>query len=497
MNKPIISIRGVHKRFPGVHALDNVSLDFYPGEVHALVGENGAGKSTLIKIIAGIYPLEEGEYLIGGENANIVSAADAIRKGISVVYQELSLVEDISVAENLLYGRLPHTKAGIIRWKDAYREAQEILSELGLNISPQIPLRFLSTAQKQLVEIGKAISRNAKVIILDEPTSSLPKKEIDTLFKIIHILKSKGIAVVYVSHKMEELFAITDRITILRDGKWVETRKTSEMTEKAIIASMVGRDLINMYNRSDTKKGDLVLEVEHVSNHLVNDVSFHIRAGEIVGFSGLLGAGRSEIARAVFGLDSRTGSVKICGHKLSNRNPRLAKQLGAGFMSEDRKNEGIFSELNVSDNITIAGLTKYANRIGHINFRTETKAADQAINMLRIKTPSGKQCIAKLSGGNQQKALLARWLINEDLKLLIIDEPTRGIDVGAKAEIYSIMDKLTQQGIAICMISSEMPELLGMCDRIYIVNNGRIVGECDRQNATQEYLMQCAVAQGG
>lgn len=493
MAEPIIRIRNMHKWFPGVHALDNAQLDLYPGEVHALVGENGAGKSTLIKILAGVYDFSEGEYFFQGKPAAIRTPSQAIEQGISVIYQELNLVEGISVAENVFIGNLPKTHSGRILWKELYQKTQAILDELELDVSPQTKVPYLSTAQKQLVEIGKALSHNVKVIVMDEPTSALTNKEIASLFRIIKDLRAKGVAILYISHKMDEIFSIADRTTVYRDGRWIQTDATANLTEQQIISAMVGRELRDMYPKTPSRIGKEVLRVEGLCAERIQDISFHVRAGEIVGFSGLMGAGRSEVAKAVFGINPRAaGQIFIDGQQLPANDPVAAKNMGIGFMSEDRKLEGNLGNMSVADNMTIASLKKYS-RHGLMLKALELKDVKKQIDNLSIKTPSEKQLIVKLSGGNQQKVLLARWLIKEDLKVLIIDEPTRGIDVGAKAEIYSIIDKLTKKGLAICMMSSELPELLGMCDRIYVMREGRITGEFDRDNVSQESLMKAAI----
>lgn len=493
MAEPIISIRNMHKWFPGVHALNGVKLDLYPGEVHALVGENGAGKSTLIKIIAGVYDFTEGEYLFQGKPAEIKTPMQAIERGISVIYQELNLVESISIAENIFIGRLPKTGSGRIKWQELFRKTKEILDELRLDVSPGMKVQYLSAAQKQLVEIGKALSHNAKVIVMDEPTSALAPKEIASLFEIIRSLREKNVAVVYISHKMNEIFEITDRITIYRDGRWIKSDLTQNFTEQSIIEAMVGRELREMCPKSSSKLGDVVLEVKGLCADRIKDIDFNVRAGEIVGFSGLLGAGRSEVAKAVFGINPRTaGSVRVSGCEVPPNDPCQAKRMGIGFMSEDRKLEGNIGNMGVADNMTIASLRDFS-RHGRMLKGKEDQQVRQQIKQLKIKVSSPKQLIVKLSGGNQQKVLLARWLIKQNLKVLIIDEPTRGIDVGAKAEIYAILDNLTKQGMAICMMSSELPELLGMCDRIYVMRGGQITGEFDRDNATQESLMKAAI----
>lgn len=491
--EPIIRIKNLHKWFPGVHALNGVQFDLYPGEVHALVGENGAGKSTLIKVIAGIHDFTEGSYEYDGKEANFSKPADAINAGVSVIYQELNVVEGISVAENIFFGQLPRDRMGRMHWKELNQKTEEILKRLHLNVSPKMRVAYLSTAQKQMVEIGKALSHNAKVIVMDEPTSALAPREIKALFEIIQSLKEQNIAVIYISHKMDEIFEISDRVTVMRDGQWVSTRPTAELTPQEVIATMVGRDLSDMYPRTPTEIGETVLSVEGLTTEKVRNISFSIRAGEIVGFSGLMGAGRSEMARGVFGADQRlAGSVKICGKEIPRNSTSAAKMMGVGYMSEDRKSQGNLGNMSVAKNITISSIRNFM-RHGRLNTSLERAEVQKLIDAIKIRTPSQEQLIVKLSGGNQQKTLLARWLIDENLKLLIIDEPTRGIDVGAKAEIYRLIDELTKRGLAVCMISSEMPEILSMCDRIYVMRKGQICGEFTHEEASQEKLLACAI----
>lgn len=489
---PILDIRGMHKFFPGVHALKGVDLALYPGEVHALVGENGAGKSTLIKIISGVYDYSQGEYYLNGQPAQIKTPIDAISQGISVIYQELNLVPCLSISENVFFGRLP-AKGGKVQWKKLHEQTAEYLRQVGLHVDPRMKLQYLSVAQQQLVEIAKAISLNAKIIIMDEPTSALSPKEIDSLFKVIAQLKAQGVAIAYVSHKLDEIFAISDRITILRDGASMGMVPTSEIDQQTLIERMVGRKMSDMFPNKDPHIGETVLEVKNMSSERVHDLSFYVRRGEIVGFSGLMGAGRTEMTRALFGIDRRTsGTVILDGKELPNHDPVAAKNAGMGYVVEDRKDYGILPNLSVRKNMTISSLHQISKGI-HLLKRKETKDVTEMVEKLSVKTPSLEQLISKLSGGNQQKVLLARWLINENLKLLIIDEPTRGIDVGAKSEIYSLMNQLASEGLAILMVSSELPEILGMCDRIYVMKDSRITGEFDRADASETALLEKAI----
>ena len=490
--QPIIEIKGMHKVFPGVHALKGVDLALYPGEVHALVGENGAGKSTLIKIISGVHDYTRGEYYINGELQNIKTPMEAIGKGISVIYQELNLVPTLSIGENVFFGRLP-AKNGRVLWKQLYQDTRKYLEMVGLFVDPEMKLQYLSVAQQQLVEIAKAISLDAKVIIMDEPTSALSPKEIESLFKVVEWLKSRGVAILYVSHKLDEIFALSKRISIFRDGASVGTVMTADINQQQLIERMVGRKMSDMFPNKNPQIGDTILSVEHMSSEKVQDLSFYVRKGEIVGFSGLMGAGRTEMTRALFGIDRRTsGSVKLEGKELPNFDPAAACKSGMGYLVENRKDFGILPQLSIAKNMTISSLEQIS-KFGHVNQNKEKQDVQKLIDEIHIKTPSMEQLISKLSGGNQQKVLLARWLIKENLKLLIIDEPTRGIDVGAKAEIYSLMNQLASQGLAILMVSSELPEILGMCDRVYVMKEGKITAEVDRADASETVLLSHAI----
>ena len=490
--QPIIEIKGMHKVFPGVHALKGVDLALYPGEVHALVGENGAGKSTLIKIISGVHDYTRGEYYINGELQDIKNPMEAIGKGISVIYQELNLVPTLSIGENVFFGRLP-AKNGRVLWKQLYQDTRKYLEMVGLFVDPEMKLQYLSVAQQQLVEIAKAISLDAKVIIMDEPTSALSPKEIESLFKVVEWLKSRGVAILYVSHKLDEIFALSKRISIFRDGASVGTVMTEDINQQQLIERMVGRKMSDMFPNKNPQIGDTILSVEHMSSEKVQDLSFYVRKGEIVGFSGLMGAGRTEMTRALFGIDRRTsGSVKLEGKELPNFDPAAACKSGMGYLVENRKDFGILPQLSIAKNMTISSLEQIS-KFGHVNQNKEKQDVQKLIDEIHIKTPSMEQLISKLSGGNQQKVLLARWLIKENLKLLIIDEPTRGIDVGAKAEIYSLMNQLASQGLAILMVSSELPEILGMCDRVDVMKEGKITAEVDRADASETVLLSHAI----
>lgn len=492
-NAPLVALRDIHKRFPGVYALKGVSLEITAGKVVALMGENGAGKSTLIKIISGAYPDFEGEYLIGGESAEITKPLDAISKGISVIYQELNLVKEISIAENIFFGRLPHTKGKRILWKELIERSELLLRRVGLDICPKTKVGRLPIAQQQLVEIAKALSLDAKVIIMDEPTSALSPKEISNLFELVESLKREGVGILYVSHKLDEIFKIADSVTVFRDGTLIGHYPIGELDHDRLISMMVGRDLTDMYPKTIHPAGKRILEVSDLSTEHIHDVSFDVACGEIVGFSGLMGSGRTELARALIGADTRTsGTIRVSERVLEPNSPSKARSIGLGLIPEDRKHDGIFTNLDVLSNISIVSLRSLLKGLS-IDRRQEYSKVGSIVNQIRVKTPSVNQLISKLSGGNQQKAILARWLMNKDLKVLIIDEPTRGIDVGAKSEIYALIDNLAREGLAIVMMSSELPEILGMCDRIYVMKDGRINGEFARQEATEQKLLAKAI----
>lgn len=490
---PILEVKNIHKYFPGVHALKGVHFNLFPGEVHALVGENGAGKSTLIKVLAGIYSYDEGEYTIMGKPAGIYLPADAIQKGIGVIYQELNSVRNLSVAENIFFGRLP-AKNGIVLWKQLYADTQQYLDQVGLNVKPQTRVHYLSIAQQQLVEIAKAISLKAKVIIMDEPTSALSPKEIHYLFDVIHYLKNNGVAVLYISHKLDEVFQLSDRITVFRDGAVVGSMNTNAIDQDTLIGMMVGRKMTDMFPLKNRIAGKTMLEVRNLCTEKVEALNFTVHKGEIVGFSGLMGAGRTEMTRAVFGIDKRLqGEILMDGKPVEKDSTSCARKAGIGLMTENRKEQGIFPNLSVGKNATIVTLDQ-VSKMNVINPVYEKDEIMRMVEAISIKTPNINYLITKLSGGNQQKVLLARWLIKTNLKLLIIDEPTRGIDVGAKAEIYAILDTLAKNGLSILIVSSELPEILGICDRIYVMKSGKITGEFTASNADEKSILSKAIS---
>lgn len=487
--KPILRLSGIHKKFPGVYALNDVSFEAFAGEVHALMGENGAGKSTLIKIISGAYQADKGEYFLNGKKTILNAPRDAINKKISVIYQELNLAKDLSVAENIFLGSLPKKRGGRLDHKKLNADALHVLRELHLDIDPRIKVKYLPIAKQQLVEIGKSIAKDPRIIVMDEPTSALSRTEIERLFKTIETLKDRGTAIIYVSHKLEEVFAISQRITVLRDGKLVGSGETGAINEDALISMMVGRQLSDMYQKQYTDIGKTVLDVKDLSTDYVHDVSFSVKAGEIVGFSGLMGSGRTELCRAIFGLDKRRGgSIFIDEKELIKNSPEDAVQIGLGFIPENRKDEGIFPHLSVRDNMTLVALHCYIEAT-KINYRKERRAVNKMVEAFNIKTPSQKQCISNLSGGNQQKVIVARWLMEGKRKVLIVDEPTRGIDIGAKSEIYALLNRLAKEGMSIVIMSSEMPELLGLTDRVFVIKGGKINGVFKTKEVSQEELL--------
>ncbi len=489
----LLELKNVSKYFPGVHALADVSLDLRKGEVHALMGENGAGKSTLIKMISGLYDFTSGEMFLEGKKTSFKNPHEAINGGISVIYQELNLVPNMSIAENIYFSHLPANKIGKVNKKKVYEDTQKLLDYIGLKESPKTVLSALPVAKQQLVEIAKAISMDSKILIMDEPTSALSPTEIKNLFRIVNDLKAKGYGIIYVSHKLEEIFEITDRITVFRDGRYVNTVNTKETTSDELIKLMVGRELSDLYPKEGAQVGEIVLEVDKLTSDRVKEISFYARAGEIVGFSGLMGAGRTELAHAIVGSDKRlSGSVKIKGKQLYKNTTQASQKMGIGYVPENRKEQGIFALATIKFNMTISTVKNFVSTFT-ISKQKELEVVDGMVEKLGIKTPNINQLIQKLSGGNQQKVILARSLIKKDLTVLIVDEPTRGIDIGAKAEIYSILDKLAQTGIAVIIMSSEMPEILSMCDRIYIMKRGRITAEVTKEEATQELLLQKAI----
>ncbi len=494
-----LELKKISKAFPGVQALDEVNLAVRPGTVHALMGENGAGKSTLMKCLFGIYKMDSGEIYLEGEKVNITDPDTAMEMGVAMVHQELQPVPARNVAENLFIGRYPTKKVGpmkVIDHKKMYEDTSYWLKEVGLDFDPKAQFGTLSIGQMQSVEIAKAVSHNAKVIILDEPTSSLSDNEVEQLFRIMEKLRDDGVSMIYISHKMDEIKRIADDITIMRDGQYVGTWKADEMSTDDIISMMVGRQLTQIYPPADAEIGEVALEVEHLSSiheKSFQDISFTVRKGEIVGFGGLVGAQRTEAMEGLFGIRHLSGgTVKVNGKEVQISRPRDAMDVGIGMITEDRRGNGIFGCLSIKDNVGVTVYDKHLKTGIVLDHKAINKIVDESIDKLSIKTPSSSTQIANLSGGNQQKVIVSRWLAN-DPDILIMDEPTRGIDVGAKHEIYEIMRDLARQGKAIIMISSEMPELLGMSDRVYVMCAGKLTGEISRkEDMTQETVMDFA-----
>lgn len=491
-NKIKLELKNISKSFEGVHALDDVSLAVREGTTHVLCGENGAGKSTLMKIINGLYKRDAGKMLIDGREVNVRSPFEARRLGIAMIHQELSYVPDLTVAENLFLGNWPCGKLGAVSWREMREEAIALLRQEGLDYDPDQKLRSMSTSDIQMIEILKAVSNNAQILIMDEPTSAITDDEVERLFAKIRILNDSGVCVIYISHRLDEVFQIADEISILRDGKLIETRPAAEWDKQSIVEAMVGRKIENQYPKAAVPLGEKLLEVRKLcSARLFKDISFEVAAGEIVGFAGLMGSGRTEVMRAVFGLDGYdSGEVIFRGRPL--RGIRQSIESGLIMLSEDRRREGIIPTMSVAHNTAVSSLDKFF-RHGRWQRETEREACAQMCTRMRVKTASMETLISTLSGGNQQKVLLARWMVREPA-LLILDEPTRGIDVGAKNEVYQLMVQLAREGKGIVMVSSELPELVGMCDRVYVMHEGLIKGIVTRQEGiTQDSIMKLAI----
>ena len=497
----LLKMNAITKAFPGVKALDGVTFDLNPGEIHALVGENGAGKSTLMKILAGVYPYPEygGELFLDGSERRFANIRDSEHAGIAIIFQELSLVKDLNVAENIFLGREPR-RFGIINWEDLYSRAQKLLDELHLEIDPRTPVINLGIGQQQLVEIAKALSQKARILVLDEPTAALTDTEVETLFRILNELRARDVAMIYISHKLDEVFRISDRITVLRDGKTIGTSATSETDEPRVISQMVGREVDQIFPVSKHDRGEVVFEVRHVTvedpsvpgKRLVDDVGFSVRKGEVLGIAGLMGSGRSELLMAVFGAHPgrKSAELFVAGKQIQISKPADAINYGIGFVTEDRKRYGLILDQTILRNMTLAGLRRLSGRF-ITNEDAEAAAGERASGDLRIKTTSVFTIAGTLSGGNQQKVVLAKWLLTNP-RVLFLDEPTRGIDVGAKQEIYAQINRLAESGLAIVLVSSELPEVLGLSDRVIVLHEGRVTGEFTRAEATPEAVMSCA-----
>ena len=492
----VLVMEHISKSFPGVQALSDVQLTVRRGSVHALMGENGAGKSTLMKVLIGMYIPEEGEITFLGKQVNIENTQQALRMGIAMIHQELSPEPYMTVAENIFLGREPIGRFGLIDKKKMVADTRALLDRLEINIDPNTVMRNLSVANTQMVEIAKAISYDSSLLIMDEPTSAITEREVAHLFKIIRSLREKGVAIIYITHKMDEVFQIADDITVFRDGRHIATVPAAETDRNSLIAMMVGRELTNLFPKEDAPIGEVVLAVQGLTRTgIVENVSFELRRGEILGLAGLMGAGRTEVIEGVFGIKPiDAGEITVKGKRVQIKSPRDAIRHGMALLTEDRKLTGIMGVLSVRDNMMIASLSSYSKG-GFLNKRIINETCAKEKTRLELKTPSMDQVIRLLSGGNQQKVLVSRWLLTVP-DILILDEPTRGIDVGAKSEIHRLMSKLAQEGKAIILVSSELPEILGMSDRVLVMHEGRVGGIFDRKDATQETIMRAATGHG-
>ena len=492
---PTVALRGVSKRFGAVQALRGVDLTLYPGEVHALVGENGAGKSTLVKILAGVHRPDTGTLQVGGEPVTLRGPADARDRGIAVIHQHPNLFPDLDVAENVFMGRQPRDRLGRVAWGRMYREVAALLGDLGVTLAVRAPVRGLSVADQQLVEIAKALSLEARVLVMDEPTASLSAREVDELFALTRRLRDRGVAILFVGHRLEEIFALCDRITVFRDGAFVVSAPTAELTTEATIRHMVGRQLDQLFPKEPAAVGEVALEVRGLTRSGVfRDVSFDLRRGEILGLFGLVGAGRTEVARVLFGVDrAEAGEVRVAGRPVAIASPSDAVRHGIGYVPEDRHGQGLVLDEGVSANIALPILRRLG-RLGLVDRGRERAVAGDYAGRLQVKAAGLDQPVAALSGGNQQKVVLAKWLATEP-RVLILDEPTRGIDVGTKAEVHRIVSRLAGAGMAIVLISSELPEVLAMADRVLVLHEGRVTGEFTQAEATQERVMWAATGQ--
>lgn len=491
----VLEFRKITKYFPGVKALDDVSFKVESGEVLAFLGENGAGKSTLLKILNGDYQPTSGDYLLNGEVIKFKNPSNAIEAGVSIIYQERQVLMELSVAENIFLGRLPKGKNGLIDTKRLYLDAQKIIDEFGLPIDAKTKVVNISVAHQQMVEIMKAYSRDLKVIAFDEPTASLCDTEIEILFKVIEKLKKEKKIIIYVTHRMKELEEIADKVVIFKDGKVVNLVKKNEATQKELIKMMVGRDLGDIFKELDknTEIGDVLLEVKNITSDYIKNVSFQLRKGEVLGFSGLVGAGRTEVMRAIVGADRvKAGEVLLEGKNVVSNSPKEAMEHGMVLVPEDRKTQGILPNMSVKDNISIGILKKVVNKIGFIDEVKAQKIANESVVKFKIKTPDTEKKIVELSGGNQQKAIVARW-VTTNPKVLILDEPTKGIDVGAKSDFYKLICEFAKKGMGVIVVSSELPEVIGLSDRIIVMKQGKITGEVYRKDATEDKLLSLAM----
>lgn len=489
----ILEMRQITKLYPGVVALDHVDFSLAKGEVHAIVGENGAGKSTLIKILAGATDYNEGSIFYDGELRNKYNPHEALNMGISVIYQEFNLINNMTIEENIFFGREVRKNGGKSRFldkKEMYRRTKEVFDKLGLEIDPKAEVSSLNIGHQQLAEIAKAVAYDAKIIVMDEPSATLTNNELELLFKLIDKLKKEGTSIIYISHRMEEIFSIADRVTVLRDGKYIKTMDVKDTSTEELIKLMVGRELGGQYPARTSTAGETVLEAKNLKNSKVDDVSFYLKKGEILGLSGLVGAGRTEVGRIIAGADPYTGEIILNGKTIKLKSPKDAIRLGIALLPEDRKTQGVILRMPVDLNTSMAALDKISDG-PWMDFKKEKELVEDYVRLLKIKTPSIKRMTGNLSGGNQQKVILAKWLASQ-VDIFIFDEPTRGIDVGAKKEVYELMSELVAQGKSIIMISSELPELIGMSDRAYVMYSGRIVAELSKEELDQERIITLA-----
>lgn len=496
MAEPILQTRHISKRFDTTQALDDVSLDLYPGEIHALMGENGAGKSTLIKIMTGVYHSDQGEMLLDGEPIQVGNSVEAQAYGIAAIYQEPMIYPDLNVAENIF---ITHQSRGLfVNWRKMYRDAEEILAKLDVKLDVRMPARGLTLAAQQTIEIAKAISLNVRVLIMDEPTASLSAHEVDQLFELTRSLRDQGVSILFISHRMEEVFEIADRVTIFRDGRWISTLSRNEMTRERAVRDMVGRKLEDFFGKSVVQRGDLLMSIRGLNKeHVFSDIHFDLHRGEVLGFAGLVGSRRTDIGLALFGIEPADSGEIILNSKAERiRSPEQALRLGIAYMTEDRRQIGLTMPMSITSNISLPMLRQYLSRFGLIQRHSEEATAEHYRERLSIRTPSIHQPVAMLSGGNQQKVMLSKWL-NTRPQILILDEPTRGIDVGAKAEVHQIINELAAQGLGIILISSDMPEIMAMSDRILVMREGRQMGIFTREEATQEIILTAAMGQNG
>jgi rhamnose transport system ATP-binding protein len=489
---PVLEIRNISKRFDATQALDGVSLVLYPGEIHALLGENGAGKSTLIKIMTGIHPPDEGEILLDGQSIRIGNTAEAQLHGIAAIYQEPMIFPDLNVAENIFISH--QGRGSVVNWRRMYQDADAILAKLGVALDVRSPARGLTVAAQQTVEIAKALSLNTRVLIMDEPTAALSAHEVTRLFRLVRTLREQGVAILFISHRLEEVFEVADRVTVFRDGKKISSAPIHEVTPESAIRDMVGRELESFFAKDNTQRGERLLSVRNLGRARVfSDITFDIHHGEILGFAGLVGSRRTDVALALFGIEpADTGEIYLDGRLHRIGTPEQAMRLGIAYVPEDRRGHGLMLPMSISANISLPILRRYLTRLGLVKHGDERHTAEEFRKQLSIRAPSVQEQVSKLSGGNQQKVVLSKWL-NTRPRLLILDEPTRGIDVGAKAEVHHIINQLAGQGLGILLISSDLPEVLAMSDRILVMREGRQMGIFTREEATQEQIMTAAM----